>query len=61
LLIEGNDVQEALRQGLSLDQLNLQAGDQVVLPQQGNGTLQNFALIFGIVTSVTLAIVQLSR
>ncbi len=61
VLMEGDDLQEALRQGLSLDQLNLQAGDQLFVPQQGQGGLQTIGLVLGIVTSITLAIVQLSN
>jgi hypothetical protein len=61
MLMEGDELQEALRQGLSLDQLNMQAGDQVVLPQQGTGIFSNVALVVGLLTSVTLVIIQISR
>ena len=60
LLMEGPDVQEALRAGLSLDQLNMQAGDQVVLPAQAQGgVFTNVAIILGLVSSITFIIVQL--
>ncbi len=61
VLMDGDELQEALRQGLSLDQLNMQAGDQVVLPQRGNGLFSNVALVVGLLTSITLVIVQISR
>lgn len=54
-LIEGQAVEEAIRQGLTLDQLNLQAGDQIVVPQQtaGRGFLGTIGLVAGIVGSLT--------
>jgi polysaccharide export outer membrane protein len=61
VLMEGTELQEALRGGLSLDQLNLQAGDQVVLPERGQGIFSNVALVVGLITSITVAIVQLTR
>ena len=36
-LLAGNDLQEAMREGRTLDQLNLQAGDQIVLPEESGG------------------------
>jgi protein involved in polysaccharide export with SLBB domain len=62
VLLEGDELQESLRQGLSLDQLNLQAGDQLMLPQDTpGGFFQNAALIVGIIASVTLIIIQVSN
>ncbi len=61
VIMEGEELQEALRGGLSLDQLNMQAGDQIVLPERGQGIFSNVALVVGLLTSITLAIVQLSR
>ena len=37
VLWEDEEAREALRQGLTLDQLNLQAGDQVVVPTARSG------------------------
>jgi protein involved in polysaccharide export with SLBB domain len=62
LLMGGEELQEELRQGRTLDQLNLQAGDQLVLPtDSGSGFFSNFGLILGVVSSVTLLIVQISN
>jgi len=61
LVMGGEELQEAMRQGLTLDQLNLQAGDQVVLPERGGGFFSNIGLIVGLVSSVTIIIIQLSR
>lgn len=60
VMMEGEDLQEALRAGLSLDQLNMQAGDQVVVPQStpSGGLIQNLTLILGLATTVTLLIFQ---
>ncbi len=61
VLLEGEELQEALRGGLSLDQLNMQAGDQVLLPERGQGVFSRVALVFGLLSSLTIVIVQLSR
>ena len=62
IVMEGAELQEAVRQGLTLDQLNLQAGDQVFVPTQpAGGFLTNFGLIVGVLTSVTFVILQLSN
>ncbi len=61
LVIGGEELQEAMRQGLSLDQLNLQAGDQVVLPERGGGFYSNLGAILGIVSTVTYIIYRLAR
>lgn len=48
-VMEGDDVRRALADGRSLDQLNLEAGDQIVVPEQEEsniwGTLGRYALI----------------
>ena len=63
VLLEGEALQEELRRGTTLDQLNLQAGDQLFLPPEGagGGFFGNLGLIVGLVSSVTLIIVQLAR
>jgi protein involved in polysaccharide export with SLBB domain len=58
-LIEGEDLQLAILEGRTLDQLNLRAGDQIYLPEatRGGGFLRGFgrwalvlgtALVFGV-------------
>lgn len=49
-LIEGDEMQQALQEGRTLDQLNLQAGDQIFLPEESRGpwpTIGRYALIIG--------------
>jgi len=61
VVMEGRELQEALREGLTLDQLNLQAGDQVMLPEDDGGFLDNLGIITGIVGSVGFLVFQLAR
>lgn len=49
-LIAGEQLQEAMREGWTLDQLNMQAGDQIVLPERGGG-------VWGTVGRVALGVV----
>jgi polysaccharide export outer membrane protein len=59
-VLEGEALQEAIRSGLTLDQLNLQAGDQIVVPQRPTGGwLGTVGLITGILGSITLLILRL--
>jgi len=53
-LIAGQDLQEAMREGRTLDQLNMQAGDQVVLPERRGSVLGGFgqAILFAIPTAL---------
>jgi len=61
-LLEGDQLQEELRLGSTLDQLNLQAGDQLVLPADTpGGVWGRIGLVAGILTSVTFLIVQIAR
>jgi hypothetical protein len=49
-LIEGEEMRDALQEGRTLDQLNLQAGDQIFLPQRRAGpwpTLLRYSAIIG--------------
>ena len=58
---DGEPLQEALASGRTLDQLNLQAGDQVLLPS-GSGSFWSRALpILGVVSSVTWLIIRVAR
>ena len=49
-----------MRNGLTLDQLNLQAGDQIVVPERRTGGfLGTIGLVTGIVGSLGILIFQL--
>lgn len=62
IVMEREELQEAVRAGFTLDQLNLQAGDQVVVPAQSAGSFfGTFAVIVGLFGTVTILILQLSR
>lgn len=61
VILRGTPLQEELRQGRTLDQLNLEAGDQIVVPSQGGGFFSNFGLVFGLVSSIAVLIVQIAR
>jgi protein involved in polysaccharide export with SLBB domain len=59
-LLEGEPLQEAIRSGLTLDQLNLQAGDQITVPQRPTGGwLGTAGIIAGVLTSASFLIFQL--
>ena len=61
-LLEGEELQEAMRNGLTLDQLNLQAGDQIVVPERSTGgALATIGLVTGIAGSLAFLIIQLTR
>ena len=61
-LLEGDQLQEELRLGSTLDQLNLQAGDQLLLPLgTPGGVWGRIGLFAGVLTSVTLLIVNITR
>jgi hypothetical protein len=52
-LLEGRAMQDALLQGRTLDQLNLQAGDQILLPAQSAG-IWGSVLRYGLMVATTL-------
>lgn len=56
VVMQGDELQEAVRQGLTLDQLNLQAGDQVVVPQDSGGFWRNLGLVTGLLSTLTIVI-----
>lgn len=60
-LYETEQIQEALREGFTLDQLNLQAGDQIVLPipPQTNFLFGTVLPILGAVGSLSFLLFQL--
>ena len=61
VVFQGQDLQEAVRQGFTLDQLNLQAGDQVVVPERpAGGTLARVGVIAGVLSTLTILILRLS-
>lgn len=51
-LMSGESLQEAIRQGLTLDQLNLQAGDQIVVPGQSTGGRGFFGTLLAITGAI---------
>lgn len=57
-LMEGEALQDAMRDGWTLDQLNLQAGDQVVLPERSGGFFGSFlgSALLGVIPAVLLAL-----
>lgn len=62
VLLEGEDLQEAIRNGLTLDQLNLQAGDQIVVPERRTGEfLGTVGLVAGIIGSLSFLVFQLTN
>lgn len=58
-IMGGEQLQEAMRDGLTLDQLNLQAGDQIVMPAQGAGMLGNIGIVTGLVGTVSFLVFRL--
>jgi hypothetical protein len=58
VLLQGSVLQEELRLGTTLDQLNLQAGDQLVLPADTGGFIGplNLGVVLGLVSTVTFII-----
>lgn len=58
VVMQGQELQEAVRQGLTLDQLNLQAGDQLVVPQDSGGVWRSVGLVVGMASSIALLIIR---
>ena len=60
-LYEDEQVQQALREGLTLDQLNLEAGDQIFLPTRstGNFIMGTVLPLVGAIASTTFLLFQL--
>ena len=52
LLMEDEAVSEAFRQGMTLDQLNLQAGDQIQVPPR-RGVLATLSIVTGVIGSLS--------
>jgi len=57
-LVSGAELQDALRTGRTLDQLNLQAGDQVVLPERRAGIWGTIGRTALVVLPAVLLVVQ---
>jgi hypothetical protein len=55
LLMEDEAVSEAFRQGMTLDQLNLQAGDQIEVPQR-RGVLRTLSIVTGVIGSLSFLV-----
>ena len=53
-LIEGEEMRDALQEGRTLDQLNLQAGDQIFLPQRTAGPWPTLLRYSAIIRSALL-------
>lgn len=60
VLIENDDLNEAIRAGYSIDQLNMQAGDQIMVPEDTGGFFARFGLIAGAVASIGVLVIQLT-
>ena len=60
LIMEGEELNEAIRAGYSLDQLNMQAGDQLTVPAEGGGFWARFGIIAGTVASLGFLVFQLT-
>lgn len=58
-IMEGEQTRVALQQGLTLDQLNIQGGDQINVPQT-RGALRVLSIITGIVGSLSFLLWRLS-
>jgi hypothetical protein len=57
-LMEGDDLRDAVREGRTLDQLNLQAGDQIYLPPTAGGIWGRLPMIAGIVGSLSFLLLR---
>ena len=58
LLMEDEAVSEAFRQGMTLDQLNLQAGDQIEVPVR-RGVLATLSIVTGVIGSLSFLVWRL--
>ncbi len=62
VVMQGSELQEAVRRGFTLDQLNLQAGDQVHVPAETpGGFFTNVGLVVGIISSVAFVVFQVAN
>ncbi len=55
-LWEGEALQSAVSQGRTVDQMNLRAGDQIVVPRRETGSFERTARILGILLTIPAAI-----
>ena len=58
---EGESLQVAITQGRTLDQLNLQAGDRIYVPETGKGGTTQILQTLGIVSGALYAVLQVVR
>ena len=60
---EGTAIQQAVVDGRTLDQLNIQPGDQIVIPQQGGGLAgaQGAIRTIGLLIAIPLSIVAVTQ
>lgn len=61
VLLRGDDLEEAERLGRTLDQMNMQAGDQIMLPARRGGMLGSVGIVVGILGTLGFLIGQFSR
>jgi hypothetical protein len=60
-LYDSRNTQTAFNQGLTLDQLSLRSGDQIVVGTQKTKNWQSIAQVTSVVMSVVLAVYGFSR
>jgi len=60
-LLEGDGLQQALARGLTVDDLNLRAGDQIVVPQEARRDPESRWRIIGIIVSIPVAIYTITQ
>jgi protein involved in polysaccharide export with SLBB domain len=58
---EGAALQAAITQGRTLDQMQLRAGDQFVMPQRGHGTTYETVRTIGILLGIPVTVYTLTR
>ena len=61
VLLGPNTVQNAIRSGATLDQLNLRAGDEIVVGEKQPTKWSKIAQVAGVVTSLALTVYWLAR
>src|SRR5207245_10934103 len=59
-LLDGKDLAQAVAQGRTLDDLNVQDGDQLMIPKEGAGMGDNLRFLW-VVISITGGIVGLTK
>jgi protein involved in polysaccharide export with SLBB domain len=60
-LWEGEALRAATSQGRTIDQLNLRAGDQIIVPRQKNTNVESIVRVAGILLTIPVAIYGVTR